>query len=172
MMAEEEHELEGKEPCAQRPTLKIKSKIQSLECRARVSQKSMSSRASRINPRAFEGKAPCAQRPTLKIKSKILSLECRAQARVSQKSMRRRQQDQSSRISNLGASFFGCFQPCWFFQMPLPSFCFIGAFYVAWVLFYVGFFSVGTFFFIFFESGMDKHTDAEHNAFSQNKIAK
>jgi hypothetical protein len=41
MMAEEGHELEGKAPCAQRPTLKIKSKIQSLECRARVSQKSM-----------------------------------------------------------------------------------------------------------------------------------
>ena len=25
-------------------------------------------------------------------------------------------------FSSLGASFFGCFQPCWFFQMPLPSF--------------------------------------------------
>jgi hypothetical protein len=23
---------------------------------------------------------------------------------------------------SLGVSFFGCFRPCWFFQMPLPSF--------------------------------------------------
>jgi hypothetical protein len=49
MMAEEEYELEGKAPCAQRSTLKIKSKMPSLECRARMSQKSMSSRASRID---------------------------------------------------------------------------------------------------------------------------
>jgi hypothetical protein len=38
-------------------------------------------------------------------------------------------------FSSLGASFFGCFQPGWFFQMPLPSFCFVGAPYVAWVFF-------------------------------------
>jgi hypothetical protein len=31
--------------------------------------------------------------------------------------------------------------------MPLPSFCFVGALYVAWVLFYVGLFSVRIFFF-------------------------
>jgi hypothetical protein len=49
--------------------------------------------------------------------------------------------------ASLGASFFGCFQPCWFFQMPLPSFCFVSALYVAWVFFYVGLFSVRTFFF-------------------------
>jgi hypothetical protein len=30
-------------------------------------------------------------------------------------------------------SFVGGFQRCWFFQMPLPSFCFSGALYVAWV---------------------------------------
>jgi hypothetical protein len=48
----------------------------------------------------------------------------------------------------LGASFFGCFQPCWFFQMPLPSFCFVGALYVAWVLFNAGLFSVRTLFFL------------------------
>jgi hypothetical protein len=53
-------------------------------------------------------------------------------------------------FSSLGASFFGCFQPCWFFQMPLPSFCFVCALYAAWVLFYVGLFSVRTFFFISF----------------------
>ena len=40
-MAEEGHELEGKTPRAQRPALKIRSKIESLdtqilECRARV----------------------------------------------------------------------------------------------------------------------------------------
>jgi hypothetical protein len=51
MMAEEGHE--GKAPCEQRPALKIKSKKQSLECQARVSQKGMSSRASRIDPRVF-----------------------------------------------------------------------------------------------------------------------
>ena len=38
-------------------------------------------------------------------------------------------------LSSLGASFFGCFQPCWFFQMPFPSFWFVGALYVAWVFF-------------------------------------
>jgi hypothetical protein len=31
--------------------------------------------------------------------------------------------------------------------MSLPSFCFVGALYVAWILFYVGLFSVRTFFF-------------------------
>jgi hypothetical protein len=31
--------------------------------------------------------------------------------------------------------------------MPLPSFCFVGALYVAWVLFYVSLFSVRTLFF-------------------------
>jgi hypothetical protein len=31
--------------------------------------------------------------------------------------------------------------------MPLPSFCFFGALYVAWVLFYVGSFSVRIFFY-------------------------
>jgi hypothetical protein len=29
-----------------------------------------------------------------------------------------------SLFSSLDASFFGCFQPFWFFQMPLPSFFF------------------------------------------------
>jgi hypothetical protein len=75
MVAEEGHELQGKAPCGQRPTLKMKSKIQSLECRARVSQKNVSIRASRINPRALEGKAPRAQHPALKIKSKIEILD-------------------------------------------------------------------------------------------------
>jgi hypothetical protein len=36
--------------------------------------------------------------------------------------------------------------------MFLPSFCFVGALYVAWVFFYVGLFSVRTFFFFFFIS--------------------
>jgi hypothetical protein len=58
---------------------------------------------------------------------------------------------------SLCASFFRCFQPCWFFLMPLPSFCFVGALYVAWVLFYVGLFSVRTFFFSF--GGADKNWD-------------
>jgi hypothetical protein len=40
----------------------------------------------------------------------------------------------------LGASFFGCFQPSWFFQMPLPSFCFVARFmllgsFFTWVYF-------------------------------------
>jgi hypothetical protein len=57
-------------------------------------------------------------------------------------------------FSSLGASFFGCFQPGRFFQMPFPSLCFVGALYVAWVfLTWVYFclpprlFSVRTFFF-------------------------
>jgi hypothetical protein len=49
-------------------------------------------------------------------------------------------------FSSLDASFFGCFQPCWFFQMHVPSFWFAGALYVAWVSFTWVYFSVRTFF--------------------------
>jgi hypothetical protein len=67
-------------------------------------------------------------------------------------------------FSSLDASVFGCFQPCWFFQMPLPSFCFVGALYVAWVLFYVGLFSVRTFLF-FSPEGSKPHNSC---AFEEN----
>jgi hypothetical protein len=40
-----------------------------------------------------------------------------------------------SLFSPLGASFFGCFRPCWFFQMHFPSFWVVVALYVAWVSF-------------------------------------
>jgi hypothetical protein len=50
-------------------------------------------------------------------------------------------------FSSLDASFFGCFQPCWFFQMPLPSFCFVGALYVALFFFTWVYFLLELFFF-------------------------
>jgi hypothetical protein len=54
-------------------------------------------------------------------------------------------------FSSLGASFFGCFQPFWFFQMPFPSFCFVGALYVAWVFFTWVYFLLELFFFYVFK---------------------
>jgi hypothetical protein len=47
------------------------------------------------------------------------------------------------------ASSFGCFQPCWFFQMLFPSFWFVGALYVTWVSFAWVYFLFELFFFFY-----------------------
>jgi hypothetical protein len=53
------------------------------------------------------------------------------------------------------ASFFGCFEPCWFFQMPLPSFCFVGALYVSWVFLTWIYFLLEPFFFLADPDGLE-----------------
>jgi hypothetical protein len=49
-------------------------------------------------------------------------IEATAAERASTSAASAQASEVSASPKSLGASFFGCFQPCWFFQMPLPSF--------------------------------------------------